>query len=161
MAFRDGIEIRPAAPPDMDAINRVIEAAVMTWSLPERVKRLSLATYRYTALDLDHFGIVVAEDRAGEILGVAAWEAADPKDTPEGASGLLLHGLYVSPASHRRGIGGLLLARAQAAARCQGRKGVLVKAQEDAIGFFVAQGMRRLEVQNPSRQYPHRYWKEV
>ena len=40
------IRIRPVDETDLDALNRVIGAAVMTWALPERVKRLSLPVYR-------------------------------------------------------------------------------------------------------------------
>ena len=36
------IDIRPAGQADLEAINRVIEAAVMTWHLPDRVKRHAL-----------------------------------------------------------------------------------------------------------------------
>jgi len=161
MPVRDETEIRPAVEADLPAINRVIEAAVMTWRLPDRVKRLSLPSYRYTQLDLAHLEMVVAEDPDEGIVGVAAWEDADDGDTPQGFSGLLLHGLYVSPSCHHRGIGRTLIGQAEQAARRQGRDGLLVKAQEDAIGFFVAQGMRRLEVQDAARHYPHRYWKEV
>jgi GNAT superfamily N-acetyltransferase len=161
MSLPNEIAIRPAVEADLPAINRVIEAAVMTWRLPERVKRLSLPSYRYTELDLEHFGMVVAEDPDERILGVAAWEPADDSDTPQRLSGLLLHGLYVSPTCHHRGIGRMLLRQAEQAALREGRNGLLVKAQEDAIGFFAARGMQRLEVQDAARHYPNRYWKEV
>jgi len=58
----DSARIRPARQIDLDAINRVIEAAVMTWDLPARVRRLSLASYSHTLLDLQHLDMVVAED---------------------------------------------------------------------------------------------------
>lgn len=54
----------------------------MTWNLPQRVKRLSLPSYRYTPLDFDHLEIVVAEDDQHNIIGIAAWEQASAKDTP-------------------------------------------------------------------------------
>ena len=71
------IDIRPAWQADLEAINRVIEAAVMTWHLPDRVKRLSLPCYRYDNVDLDHLDIVLAEDGRQNIIGIAAWEQAD------------------------------------------------------------------------------------
>ena len=46
------LNLRPAAPDDLEEVNQVIEAAVMTWDLTERVKRLSLPSYRYNAHDL-------------------------------------------------------------------------------------------------------------
>lgn len=33
--------LRPATADDLEAVNRVIENAVMTWDLPDRVKRLA------------------------------------------------------------------------------------------------------------------------
>ena len=98
-------QLRPATAADIEALNGVVERAFMTWNLPERVKRLSLPSYRYRALDLDFQHIVVAETPIHGIIGVAAWEPAEPRDLPSGLTGLLLHGLYVEPAHIHRGIG--------------------------------------------------------
>jgi len=121
------------------------------------VKRLALPTYRYTGHDLRHLHIVLAEDSAAGVIGIAAWEAAAARDCPQGLSGLLLHGLYVDPEQQRRGTGTRLLAAAAAAAREQGFDGLLVKAQADAEGFFRAQGLERLAVADAGRDYPHRF----
>jgi predicted N-acetyltransferase YhbS len=155
------VSIRPARTSDLDAINHVIEAAVMTWNLPERVKRLSLPGYRYTPLDLEHFEFAVAEDTKKNIIGVTAWEQASANDTPAGKTALLLHGIYVAPAYHRQGVGQALFRQAEAAARQQGFDGILVRAQEDACGFFITLGMHRLAVEDHSRHYVNRFWKTV
>jgi GNAT superfamily N-acetyltransferase len=155
------IPLRQATADDLPAINRVIEAAVMDWKLPERVKRLSLPSYRYQPLDLDHLQLWLAEDSHGQVLGIAAWEPADPHDTPESCSGLLLHGLYVHPAHQRQGLGGRLLTAAEQAARQLGLQGLLVKAQQDALGFFRARGLRPVPVQDPARHYANRLWKNL
>jgi GNAT superfamily N-acetyltransferase len=155
------IKIRPATLDDLDAVNRVIEAAIMTWNLPERVKRLSLPSYRYNALDFEHLQMAVAVDADGRILGVAGWEPAEPRDCPAGKTGLLLHGLYVDPAASRQGIGARLLDAAASAARNAGMDGLLVKAQEDAVGFFLRQGLRALPVEDRARHYANRLWKEL
>ena len=63
------IWLRPATQVDLAAINAVIERAVMTWQLPERVKRLTLPSYRYSAHDLEHLHIVIAEDAERTVLG--------------------------------------------------------------------------------------------
>ena len=152
------VHLRPARSDDFDALNGVIERAVMTWNLAERVKRLSLPSYRYHAHDQLHLHIVVAEDADHAIVGVAAWEPASPRDLPAEQNGLLLHGLYVDPARQHRGIGSRLLAAAADAARAQGLDGVLVKAQADANGFFAARGLQHMPVADPLRDYPHRYW---
>ncbi|MEW5967716.1 MAG: GNAT family N-acetyltransferase [Pseudomonadota bacterium] len=152
------VRVRPARVDDLPAINAIVERAVMTWQLADRVKRLSLPSYRYHALDFVHMHLVVAEDAHGTLLGVAAWDDADARDTPAWQRGLLLHGLYVDPSQHRSRIGSRLLDTAAAAARAGGCDGLLVKAQADANGFFAARGLERLPVNDPARDYPHRYW---
>jgi len=155
------LKLRRATEAELDAVNALIECAVMTWALPERVKRLSLPSYRYQAHDLDHLELVLAEAGETGIVGIAAWEQADPGDAPAGCRGLLLHGIYVDPAQHHRGIGTRLLAAAEDAARVGGFDGVLVKAQSGAEGFFLAQGLQGLPVEDHTRDYPYRFWKPV
>jgi predicted N-acetyltransferase YhbS len=155
------INIRPATADDLPAINRVIEAAVMTWELPERVKRLSLPSYRYNEHDLQHLDMVVAETREAGITGVASWEPAADKDCPPGNTGLLLHGLYVDPTAQGVGMGTALLDEAARAARAAGVDGLLVKAQADAVAFFSRRGMQALPVEDPTRHYANRLWKAV
>jgi GNAT superfamily N-acetyltransferase len=146
---------------DLQAANRVIEAAVMAWDLPERVKRLSLPVYMYDAQDLEHLELVLVKATDAGVVGVAAWEPADAADAPAGRRALLLHGIYVLPGSQRAGIGRDLLGAAERAAEEQGYEGLLVKAQPSAAGFFAACGCVPLAVQDPDRDYPHRFWKPV
>ena len=153
-------QLRKAITHDLPAINQVIEAAVMTWDLSDRVKRLSLPSYYYNEIDLQHFEIMVAE-QAKQIVGVAAWEKADSKDTPVQQNSLLLHGLYVHPDVKNQGIATQLLHAAENTAQSQGLNGLLVKAQTDAIGFFIKQGMVPVKVLDPTRDYANRLWKPV
>jgi predicted N-acetyltransferase YhbS len=155
------INLRTADKADLAAINRVIERAVQTWNLPERVKRLALPTYLYKEHDLDHLHLVIAEDSAANVIGVAAWEDAAARDCPQGRRGLLLHGLYVDPDRQHGGTGARLLSAAAAAAREQGYDGLLVKAQADAEGFFSSQGLQQLVVADASRDYPNRFWLDL
>jgi predicted N-acetyltransferase YhbS len=152
------ISIRPADISELDAINRVIETAVMSWKLPERVKRLSLPSYRYDAMDFRALEVVVAL-RDLDIVGVAAWENADPKEAPVGGPVMLLHGIYVDPAHHCRGIGRRLFREAERAVQAHGYEGLLVKAQASADGFFGSLGMHRLDPDDPERHYANRFWK--
>ena len=154
-----GIGIRPAGKADLDAINRVIKAAVMSWRLPERVRRLALPAYRYSDFDLECLEAVVATDMRGQIIGVATWEETTGADVPAGSVALQLHGIHVHPACHGRGIGRRLFRTAETAVHRQHCAGLLVRAQRDACGFFVALGMQRLVVERPGRDYAHRFWK--
>ena len=56
------LELRLATSVDLGGVNAVVERAVMTWKLPERVKRLAMPSYRYAGCDLKYLHIVVAED---------------------------------------------------------------------------------------------------
>lgn len=151
-------QLRDASQADLASINTLIERAIMTWQLPERVKRLSLPIYRYNEQDLDHLTIAVAEQTGHGIVGVAAWEPANARDLPIGQTGMLLHGLYVDPDHQRQGIGRQLLAAAVDAAREAHADGLLVKAQPDAEPFFLALGLQPIECRDPARDYPYRYW---
>jgi len=151
------VNIRPARQDDLEAINRVIDAAVMTWNLPARVKRLSLASYHYNALDLEHFAIYVAEQR-GSIVGVVAWDT-DAITVEQDQKGLLLHGLYVHPDKQHRGIGSQLFREAETAVRDAQLDGLLVRAQKDAEEFYVSRGMHKLATIDADRDFASRYWK--
>ena len=155
------IAIRAATQDDLPAINAIIEACVMGWDLPERVKRLSLDSYRCHDQDLKHLDIFVATSARGKIVGVSALEPADEKDLPEHKAGLLLHGLYVMPALQQRGVGALLLQHACEQVCAQGLDGLLVKAQADANSYFASQGLVPLPARDPGRDYPHRWWRAV
>lgn len=153
------VQIRSANENDLDAINQVIEQAVMGWQLPERVKRLALPSYRYNELDLKYFTLIIAE-RNNSIVAVAAWDT-DSHQGPKDRDGLLLHGIYVHPEHQRRGIGGRLLTKLENVAREQNMDGVLVKAQNDAVAFFLARGLSKLDTQDLQRDYENRYWKQL
>ena len=153
------INFRMANVDDLDALNRVVEAAVMSWQLPERVKRLALPSYRYNETDLNYYSLAVAVE-ADKFIAVAAWDSA-AHPGKDGRKGLLLHGIYVQPEHQRRGIGSRLFAEAENAVRDSELDGLLVKAQNDAVKFFLAQGMQKLQAEDQQRDYENRYWKQL
>jgi GNAT superfamily N-acetyltransferase len=153
--------LRFALPGDTEAVNRVVKRAIMGWDLPDRVKRLSLPLYLYDAHDFEHMDIQAAEYPGAGIVGIAAWEAAHSRDAPAGCTALLLHGIYVLPEYQGRGVGSALLHAAELAACGGGFDGLLVRAQRDARGFFVARGLQQLVVEDAARDYGHRFWKSL
>lgn len=155
------VKLRSATVADLPAVNAIIDAAVMTWELPERVKRLALPVYRYNTQDLDFLELIVALDSDGHSRGVAGLEPADAAEAPASSQPLLLHGIYVLPDWQRCGIGRRLLQASAAAARRRGFDSLLVKAQAGAEAFFRHQGFASLPATNPERDYPHRFWKPV
>jgi predicted N-acetyltransferase YhbS len=153
------INIRPANADDLDAINQVITRAVMTWNLPERVKRLSLPSYHYDKLDLQHFQILLActDDK---LAGVIVLDHELESENIPGKN-LLIHGLFVDPELHQKGVGTRLFREAERLAQQQCTHGLLVRAHKDATGFFSAMGMTKLAVTNEVREYADRYWKPI
>jgi N-acetylglutamate synthase-like GNAT family acetyltransferase len=129
--------------------------------LPERVKRLSLPSCRYNKHDLKTIELMVTEGDNQNIIGVAAWEPANPKDASVAHNTLLLHGIYVQPALYHHDIGQQLLCAAEQAAIEQGCDALQVKAQSSASGFFLAQGMQPLDIENEQHDYAHRYCKPL
>lgn len=155
------MKIRPIQPDELACVNEIIESCVMRWNIPERVKRLSLGMYRYNAVDLEHFEIMVAVTLAGELSGVAALESQAPCTLPGGKRGLLLHGLYVATHYQNQLVGSRLVATSLEAARENALDGLLVKAHSGATGYFMSRGFIKLPDESSGRNYPHLWWKSV
>jgi N-acetylglutamate synthase-like GNAT family acetyltransferase len=151
--------IRLANKGDLPQVNQIIEKAIKTWQLPERVKRLALPSYLYNELDLLHFYVFVVESN-GSIVGVGAVDR-DPVELEGSGSVMLLHGIYVDPDYQRAGIGSQLLKYAESSCREHRVDGLLVKVQKGAENFFQAMGLKRLAVKNSERDYENRYWKPI
>ncbi len=140
--------IRTGAESDVTVINTVIEAAVMSWPLADRVKRLSLPLLKYDELDVAHMSFLLCESE-GAVVGIAAWDG-------EGQEAQL-HGLYVHPMHQHRGAGRLLLNRVKADAVAEGYSSLWVKAERVATHFFDKAGFKLLP-QRQESDYPYRYW---
>ena len=140
------LALRPLCHQELDSINAVISEAMMAWTLPERMKRLSLPLVRYDAVDLDHFdaiGARVSDQSADELLGVALWDNE------------LLHGLYVRPQAQGSGIGRALLDAVRIRARRAGVQRLLVKAERVSASYFRQQG---LAAAGPESPYPYAFY---
>ena len=144
------ISVRYATPDDLNAINCVIDAAVMAWPLAQRVKRLSLSALRYDAQDYEHFEMFVAL-KDNEIVGVAVWDPVDESG--------LFHGLYVEPKSQRAGVGKRLMQRVLDRASYLGHESVLVRAERVSAGYFERQRFERVIVSES--EYPYQYRRKL
>lgn len=138
------LAIRPAQRSDLDAINGVVEAAVMSWPLPAKLKRRALPDFHYHTIDLDVAMLLIAIGSRSHVLGVVACEPARLTDNPQERNALLLDGLFIHPDYRDHGIAGHLLDEARALARRQGRDGLLVKVRAEVEDFFRDQGLTPL-----------------
>jgi N-acetylglutamate synthase-like GNAT family acetyltransferase len=146
--------IEPCGPDQLQAINRVIEAAIQSWPVTDRVKRLSLPVYRYAVADLDCYEIHAARIQ-GQLVGVVAWCHWNSTHEADRSPQALLHGIYVQADQHGRGVGAALLQQAVNAARASGHTAILAKASRFATGFFERQGFTRLD--SGRGDYPYMY----
>ena len=149
--------LRIAGRLDLPAINTVIDLAIASWGVAERVKRLALPIYRYRQEDLDHMWLLAAEALDGVLSGVAALEEADSPDCPGPARGVLLHGIFVKPEAMGAGVGGQLLTASAGVAGALSYDGLLIKSVRQSRGFFERCGLQALPAANPN-DYPYRYW---
>lgn len=151
----ESADIAVATLEDLPQLNWVIEQAVMAWPLSERLRRLSLPLLSYTRADWPHYQFLIKRHLAN-VIAIAAWDANTRLATGHG-SGVLLHGLYVAPASQGRGVGWQLVQEVAERARALPVDGVLVKAERIAISYFEKRGL--LAVAPTDRQdYPYQFW---
>ncbi|MEQ8860483.1 MAG: GNAT family N-acetyltransferase [Pseudomonadales bacterium] len=150
--------VRPAEATELAMINDIVSAAVLSWPMAERLKRIALNVLSYDAVDLREFEVLVAEI-GGQPAAVAAWDAATAVDAVGGARGALLHGLYVRPQAQRAGLGSLLQRRVAERAAALGYHGLVVKAERVSVGYFERSGYARLDQGNPfGIDYPYLFW---
>lgn len=145
---------------ELNAVNKVVDEALGSWGLPERVRRLALPSLLYDHSDLEHMSVVLAEGPDGGVA-VAAWESDTSRDAPYGLRSVLLHGLYVTPIWQRRGLGTNLLDFAGHWILGRGFDGITVKAWRESQTFFRRRGFNPLTSFGTAESYPQRMWKRL
>lgn len=161
MAVETKLTLRTATSNDLLFINGIIEAAVMSWSLPERVKRLSMPSYRYDAGALNEVELRVACDVDDDIVGVVGCCKPDEQQSMPESNTLLLHGIFVDAPCHRQGIGKRLIEEVCLQAENDSFDGLLVHAQPDSVIFFEKMGFQLLPVVDEEQDYKLRYWRKI
>ena len=160
-SYAANIHIQKLESDQLEHANRIVEKCVQGWDLTDKIKRLSIPSYRYNQSDFDYLMMFAAYDQQQKLVGVLALEYDLAVTLPGRRSGLLLHGLYVDPAFQHAGIGSKLSEFAVQQSIEQGFQGIWVKAQVDANGFFEKAGFEELPVVDPERDYLHRWWKSA
>ncbi len=141
-------ETRRANRDDLPALNAVIQRAIATWSISDRLKRLALPSYQYDEDELAYLEIRVTGD---PIIALMALEAPVREPAAHRREEALLHGLFVDPAHQHKGLGSQLLAKAEELSRALHAPALIVKAQSDALGFFKQHGYQPTD----RIDYPH------
>jgi GNAT superfamily N-acetyltransferase len=149
------IVLRDLDPSDLAEANSVIAAAIQTWDMAPRVKRLALASHQYQAHDFQHLAFVGAFE-GDTLLGLIAMEPGAPSAATGARPLMLIHGLYVIPDRHGTGIGSRLVDMAASMSRDQRFAGLMVRAEKRAKTFFRARGFTPLPIEDEQRDYPHR-----
>jgi N-acetylglutamate synthase-like GNAT family acetyltransferase len=142
-------DIKPARANDLQAINVVIENAVMGWPLAERVKRLSVNVLIYDVTDFSHYNMYVAY-KNHEIVGVVAWDPQHPDN--------LLHGIYITPAEQQNGLGKQLLSFIFTLAKELAKTSVIIKAERISCAYFEHLGLEKVTSERLNN-YPYLYRK--
>jgi GNAT superfamily N-acetyltransferase len=143
-------------------VNAIIAAAIDSWPLPARLRRLSVPVLAYRDDDFDAYAIALVHC-AGRSEGAPVGVVARCLETSVAdGSYLFVHGLYLLPALQRRGIGRELLGRLEGEAVEARARGVLVKAERVALPFFLGAGYAQLAPgEGPGGDYPYRCWREL
>lgn len=155
------MSVRDATHSDLPTVNRIIAESVVSWGLPERVRRLATPSLNYSETDLQHMTVVLLTHAAHGGIGVAAWEEASRLDAPAGVRAFLLHGLYIVPDYQQRGLGTKLIELAANWIRDRGYDGIAVRAWRDSSDFFAARGFVPIDRDAPADLYPRRLWKAL
>lgn len=150
----DQITLSPVHDAALDAVNSIITAAIETWDIAPRVRRLAMPAYLYTSEDFKHLRFMGGW-RSNTLLGFVSCEPAGPGEAPDGDSALWMHGLYVDPQVHGQGLGSRLVEAAKELSRTAGFTRLSVRAERNATDFFEKQGFSYLPAATRPGTYPH------
>lgn len=152
------IDLQEISASDLETANAIVTAAIETWDMPPRLRRLVAGTHQYEAGDFQTMRLFLLQMETGETAGLLAVEDYPGAEADCSGRVLLLHGLYVHPDHQRQGIGRAAVAAAKQLASENGFAGILIKAHASANAFFESLGLSRLPVRDETADYPHRFW---
>ena len=160
-ALTEMISAHEATASDLHTVNRVIHESLVSWGLPERVRRLATPSLSYNETDLQHMSVILMTNAEGAGIAVAAWEEASKREVPVNARGVLVHGLYVIPQYQRRGLGTRLIELVAKRLAEHRMDGMTVRAWRDSLAFFLSRGFAPMDADSDPDTYPRRLWKAL
>lgn len=146
---------------ELHAVNRVVSDSIVSWGLPERVRRLALPSLSYNETDLQHMTIILLTNSEQKGIAIAAWEEASRSEIPENCRGALIHGLYVVPEYQQRGLGTRLIELVAKRMAGLNNDGMAVRAWRDSLAFFRSRGFEPMHSETAPDTFPRRLWRAV
>ena len=128
------IEIRAAEAGDLPVLNGIARAAKGHWGYPEEWMEAWRDSLTLTADNLARWGVRVAVDAAGEVLGFCAISPARPR--------WIVEHMWVRPGEIGRGVGRALVRDALERAREGGAVGMEIESDPYAEGFYLRLGAK-------------------
>ncbi|MEL7525885.1 MAG: GNAT family N-acetyltransferase [Pseudomonadota bacterium] len=139
------LKLRPAAPADAPALTGILHRAKASWGYPDDKMADFMDAWGIRETTIRSIQITVAEEQGLPIafLGVVQ----------EDAETLLVDFLFVDPEMHGKGIGGLLLKRAEDVARQMRLTRLRLEADTHAAGFYEKHGFQTYDTR-PGEMLP-------
>ena len=161
VALTEMISANDATASDLHTVNRVISESLVTWGIPDRVRRLATPSLSYNETDLQHMSIILLTNAEMKGVAVAAWEDASRTEIPANARGVLVHGLYVVPQYQHRGLGTRLIELVAKRLADRNIDGMAVRAWRDSLAFFLSRGFAPIERETGTDTHPRRIWRAL
>jgi GNAT superfamily N-acetyltransferase len=143
------VRVRPARAEEADALTRLSIRSKAHWGYDAEFMRLAAIALAVRPATIEEGRVVVAEDRNGRPLGVAAIEPTDVERSFD------LSLLFVEPSAIGKGIGRTLFEAAAALAARQGGVSLSILADPSAAPFYRHLGAVRIG-EAPSDAIPGR-----
>lgn len=139
------LRLRPATPNDAPALTGILHRAKASWGYPDDKMAEFMDAWGISETTIRSIQITVAEEQGVPVafLGVV----------PDGEDTLLVDFLFVDPGMHGKGIGGLLLKRAEDAARQLRIARLRLESDAHAGSFYEKHGFRTYDTR-PSEMSP-------
>ena len=139
------LKLRPATPDDATALTSILHRAKASWGYPADKMAEFRENWRISGKTISSLHMIVAEEN-GEPIGFSGV-------APEDSNTLLLDYLFVVPEAQGKGVGNLLLTRAEDHAHAKGLSRLYLESDAFAAPFYERRGFRTIATR-PSEMSP-------